>query len=615
MTLYNKTKHTYKPLSSSIWSMITILCAATLLRLVMLWYHYPGLNSDQAILGLIGRHIVNKGEHPIFFYGQSYMGTAEGYLAALFFFIAGGSSFTTLTLGMILINILFLYTLYVLTRRLYSQSLAFFTLILLTFGSTELMQRYMKGIGGYPEMLLLGALMFLLTTKLTLTAPHTFEQRIQPTTYQRWQRTGLYTALGFCMGFSFYTDPLSAVFIIPVLLLLIRFCRRELFSLAVAGGILALLLGLAPLIYYNIHIYGTSTESTLQNLLSIQQNAASQMARLHIPAINKFYGTFFISLPTVTSYNTVCTPAQFHNFDLTNSVATLCMLEQGSWSLGYLFLMGSAFGLAGWQLLRHQVRYQYRSRQASHTTASGTPGTSGILDTQVDSIAIDQAEDHRQIVIQSIRITLLLSALLTLLAYAVSGNPAVSPDFGSRYLSNMLVATPALLWPLWNGLRRNSSSVTFKKINTGMLIRVLGLLLIAGMFIKGTVEIIRILPTSQATYVQEDALIHNLEAIGATHIYTDYWTCYCMAFQSQEHIVCANLNDNLKLQGPVSNRYIPYVTMVRNSARPAFVFIHDSAQDVFMREQLSLRKAHYIEHLFDNYTIYQFSEPVPIPIK
>jgi len=470
----------------------------------------------------------------------------------------------------------------------------------------------MKGIGGYPEMLLLGALMFLLTTKITLTAPH--KQRIQPTTYQRWQRTGLYAALGFCMGFSFYTDPLSAVFIIPVLLLLIRFCWRELFSLAVACGILALLLGLAPLLYYNIHIYGTSAQSTLQNLLSIQRSTASQMAQLHIPAINKFYGTFFISLPTVTSYNTVCTPAQFHNFNLSNSVASLCMLEQGSWSLGYLFLMGSAFGIAGWQLVRHQARYQHRSRQVSHATASGTPETSGTLDTQVDSIAIDQAEDYRQIVIQSTRIALLLSALLTLLVYAVSSNPAVSPDFGSRYLSNMLVATPALLWPLWNGFRRSSSSVTLKKINTGMLIRVLGLLLIAGMFIKGTVEIIRILPVSQATYVQEDTLIHNLEAIGATHIYTDYWTCYRMAFQSQEHIVCANLNDGLKLQGSVSNRYMPYVTMMRNSARPAFVFIRNSAQDVFMRKQLTLRKVPYIEHSFDNYTIYQFSGPVPISI-
>ncbi|BCL81612.1 hypothetical protein ccbrp13_40770 [Ktedonobacteria bacterium brp13] len=610
MTRYNKTKHTYRPISRSVWSMIIILCCATLLRLVMLWYHYPNLNSDQAIIGLIGRHIINKGEHPIFFYGQSYMGTLEGYLAALFFFIAGSSSFTTLNLGLILINILFLYTLYELTRRLYSQSLAFFTLILLTFGSTELMQRYMKGIGGYPEMLLLGALMFLLTLKLTLTAPHTSDQRARLTTYQRWQRAGLYAALGFCMGFSFYTDPLSVVFIIPILLLLIRFCRRELFSLGVAGGILALLLGMAPLIYYNIHIYGTSTENTLQNLLSIQQTPASQMARLHIPAINKFYGTFFISLPTVTSYNTVCTPAQFHNFDLTNKLASLCMLEQGSWSLGYLFLMGSAFGIAGWQLVRHQARYRHRSRQASHDTASGAP------DTQVDSTAIDQAEDYRQIVIQSTRIALLLSALLTLLVYAVSSNPAVSPDFGSRYLSNMLVATPALLWPLWNGLRRNSSSVTLlKKINTGMLIRVLGLLLIAGMFIKGTVEVIRVLPASQAAYVQEDTLIHNLEAIGATHIYTDYWTCYRMAFQSQEHIVCANLDDSLKLQGSVDNRYMPYVTMVRNSTRPAFVFSSGSAQDKFMLQQLSLLKARYIEHSFDGYHIYQFIGPVPIPIK
>jgi hypothetical protein len=45
-------------------------------------------NADEAIVGLMGRHIL-QGARPIFFYGQAYMGALDAYFAALGFQIFG----------------------------------------------------------------------------------------------------------------------------------------------------------------------------------------------------------------------------------------------------------------------------------------------------------------------------------------------------------------------------------------------------------------------------------------------------------------------------------------------------------------------------------------------
>ena len=45
-------------------------------------------NSDEAIVGLMARHILN-GQWPAFFYGQAYMGSLDASLAAFGFAILG----------------------------------------------------------------------------------------------------------------------------------------------------------------------------------------------------------------------------------------------------------------------------------------------------------------------------------------------------------------------------------------------------------------------------------------------------------------------------------------------------------------------------------------------
>ncbi|WP_201380651.1 hypothetical protein [Ktedonobacter sp. SOSP1-85] len=68
----------------------------------------------------------------------------------------------------------------------------------------------MKAIGGYEEIILLGALLFLLSFVL-----------VSSTTLRVWQRVGLYWLWGALAGFALYSDLLIAPYVLTAGLLLL----------------------------------------------------------------------------------------------------------------------------------------------------------------------------------------------------------------------------------------------------------------------------------------------------------------------------------------------------------------------------------------------------------
>src|SRR2546421_11576305 len=84
-----------------------IIALAVILRIVLVALHMPETNSDEGTMGLEAMHIAFRGEHPIFLYGQDYMGVLEAYIAALFFHLFGVSVFT-LRIGMMMMFAFFM---------------------------------------------------------------------------------------------------------------------------------------------------------------------------------------------------------------------------------------------------------------------------------------------------------------------------------------------------------------------------------------------------------------------------------------------------------------------------------------------------------------------------
>lgn len=88
------------------WLIAMSLAAALVLArsFVFLRYESSFFDSDQAIVGLMAKHLEEGRAFPLFFYGQTYLLAVEAWLAAPLFWIAG-ASVATLRASLVLTNI------------------------------------------------------------------------------------------------------------------------------------------------------------------------------------------------------------------------------------------------------------------------------------------------------------------------------------------------------------------------------------------------------------------------------------------------------------------------------------------------------------------------------
>ncbi len=194
---------------------------------------------------------------------------------------------------------------------------------------------------------------------------------------------------------------------------------------------------------------------------------------------------------------------------------------------------------------------------------------------------------------------LLGSVILTLVSYATSPSSAVPPVVTYRYLLCAFIAAPAILWPVWNGLRTRRLP-SRRKINSSFLLNGGLLLLIFATFFSGTVRTFADIPAAQSAYQQEDTLVQDLLKIGATRIYSEYWTCNRLTFHSQEKIICSVLDDQLN---PGFDRYMPYRYIVRAAPHPTYIFPLGSKQANLLKSQMHATNNYYREYVFEGYLI------------
>src|ERR1700686_928805 len=72
-------KHWYTVLRSPLW---LCLLVALLIRIWLTYHTHGVIDGDEAMLGIQAEHIL-RGEHPIYYYGQPYMGSLEAYFIAV----------------------------------------------------------------------------------------------------------------------------------------------------------------------------------------------------------------------------------------------------------------------------------------------------------------------------------------------------------------------------------------------------------------------------------------------------------------------------------------------------------------------------------------------------
>jgi hypothetical protein len=604
--------------------MLALVVAATLARFVLISYNWPVTNSDEGNMGLLAMHVAFRGEHPIFFYGLPYMGPLEGYIAAPLFHLFGVSLFS-LRLGLLLLFPFFLIAMYYLTRLLYTKKLALFVVMLLSFGSSELLGRQLKAVGEYPETELFAALICLMVAWFALSY-HNYSQ--EATARARLRRILAYGFLGLIVGLALWVDFLILPFVGMAGLLLVLFCRRELRSWAGLSLLLGSIIGVFPLIVYNLT--APLSRNSLNVLLDITRSGTQIMVAQHIPRIRELVGALLIALPAATGYNPLCPTEVFPLFAPPTAVTAQCVALQGAWSAGFIAL-GIVAAIPALALVWRYWRQHRAKNEPSF-------------------------EERQDLIRQCARLMLLISAGGTLVLYAISPSAALYPGPTARYLTCLLIALAAVLWPLWKGVEpmmifnfqdRRSPNVRSRAIYRArsafggcswrdksrgcaqemlsilivkfhhwrgasgfFVFRVAALALVLAVFVMGTISTFASVPQAEQAYNQEEALIQDLLHIGATRIYSEYWTCNRLTFHSQERIICSSLSEDL---GPGFDRYAPYSAIVRASPHPAYVFPVGSAQAAAMARAVSSQHIQYRRYLFYGYVVYQTATPVNGP--
>lgn len=171
------------------------------LRLAILATNSVPFNSDEAVVALMARHTL-QGEWPIFFYGQSYMGSLDATLIAAAFALFGQSVLvvrlvqTALFIGVVI-------TTYLLGVRFYGDRWTAGAAAMLVALPTVLVSTYTTAtLGGYGEILLLGNIVLLLG--------HAAAGTDRPHNWRAW------LGLGAAAGLGFWTSALIAVYLLPV---------------------------------------------------------------------------------------------------------------------------------------------------------------------------------------------------------------------------------------------------------------------------------------------------------------------------------------------------------------------------------------------------------------
>ena len=87
-----------------LWLAVAAAIALVVLRSIVAVRYEQNFDSDQAIVGLMAKHLSEFRAFPVFFYGQSYMLGVEAWIAVPFFWL-GGPTVAMLRLPLVLINI------------------------------------------------------------------------------------------------------------------------------------------------------------------------------------------------------------------------------------------------------------------------------------------------------------------------------------------------------------------------------------------------------------------------------------------------------------------------------------------------------------------------------
>ena len=316
----------------------------------LLFLFTPNMDSDQAVTGLMSRHILG-GEFPFFFYAQDYCGSIEAYLVSTIFYFFGASRFT-LDLTICLESIFFILFIYYLARFIFDKETALLSSLYTALASYYLIFHSVLARAAYIETPIIGVLLFTIACKILYR-------------HENYHRN--YFILGFLCGLGMWTHFFIVFYLPPIFLLL--FIKDKWFwgRRTILLFLLGLILGGLPLWVHNIahplvtwnYLFDTSGggEPALTSLKDFFLSRLPEALGVRNNDTEKFYIPYF----SFFLYITYLALFLFLLLSRRKNFLSLFKLKMGKSSgldllLLFLFLFPLIFSLSGFASA-HTTRY------------------------------------------------------------------------------------------------------------------------------------------------------------------------------------------------------------------------------------------------------------------
>jgi len=216
--------------------LLLILLVALSLRLGLLFSGQRYVDGDDAVVGMMAKHILTRGERPLFYYGQPYGGghVIEAYLASLLYLLFGFSSIP-LKLVPLIFSLGVITLTYLLLERFFNERVAILSGLLLAV-SSPFIKSSLK-VNGYIETI------FFCLLSLFLFLSIYFENE---------RDYGRIALFGLVCGLSYYLFDFALLYLLTCLLFFFVRDKRCFFRKSFLIFLFPFLLGVSPLIWINL---------------------------------------------------------------------------------------------------------------------------------------------------------------------------------------------------------------------------------------------------------------------------------------------------------------------------------------------------------------------------
>lgn len=203
------------------------------------WVSRFSTDADRDIAQLMCKHVAEGREWPVFFYGQSYMGSLEPLCGALFCKLFGTSSFTA-ALGTAIPSVLIALFTWLITRAMAGPWAALYAAAFFVTCSPAFSAYMANPRGGYSTS---GALAVWCLYLGALMACREFRREPVPIWW--------YAALGLLAGAAWWTSAIVVSALVTAALMLLVGLRGRVFKLGILAGLGGFLVGAAPWLIWN----------------------------------------------------------------------------------------------------------------------------------------------------------------------------------------------------------------------------------------------------------------------------------------------------------------------------------------------------------------------------